>query len=78
MTPTPMSMADPLRPTGYTWEATDEDVAARYGIPLEQIVRFDVNTSPTPPAFIERLLAAGRFTPAGGDPRRGGATAYAL
>lgn len=63
MTPTPMSMADPLRPTGYTWEATDEDVAARYGIPLEQIVRFDVNTSPTPPALIERLLAAGRFTP---------------
>ena len=38
-----------------------EEVAARYGIPLAGIVRFDLNTSPTPPALVSRLLAAGRF-----------------
>lgn len=63
MSPTPMGFADPTQPAGYSWEATDEDVAARYGIPIERIVRFDVNTAPTPPAFVERLLRAGRFGP---------------
>ena len=61
MSPTPVSFGLPTEPAGYTWEATDEGVAARYGIPIEQVVRFDVNTSPTPPALVERLLAAGRF-----------------
>lgn len=63
MSPTPMGFADPTQPARYSWEATDEDVAARYGIPIERIVRFDVNTAPTPPAFVERLLRAGRFGP---------------
>ena len=61
MSPTPVSFGLPTEPAGYTWEATDEGVAARYGIPIAQVVRFDVNTSPTPPALVERLLAAGRF-----------------
>ena len=49
MSPTPVSMSDPTRPTGYTWEATSEAVAERYGLPVDQIARFDLNTSPEPP-----------------------------
>jgi hypothetical protein len=48
MSPTPVSMSDPTAPAGYTWEATSEQVAARYGIPVEQVARFDLNTSPAP------------------------------
>lgn len=61
MSPTPVTFNLPTQPAGYAWEATDEGVAARYGVPIERVVRFDVNTSPTPPALVERLLAAGRF-----------------
>jgi histidinol-phosphate aminotransferase len=61
MSPTPVSFSDPTAPASYSWEATDDEVAARYGIPREQIIRFDLNTSPTPPALAGRLLAAGRF-----------------
>ena len=55
--PTPTSSP----PTAYAWEATDEQVAERYGVPLEQIVRFDLNTSPAPPDLALRLLHAGDF-----------------
>ena len=48
-------------PAGYAWEATSEQVAARYGVPLERVMRFDLNTSPTPPEFATRLLASGPF-----------------
>ena len=61
MSPTPVTMSDPVAPTGYSWEATSEQVAARYGVPVEEIVRFDLNTSPTPPDVAARVLAAGRF-----------------
>jgi histidinol-phosphate aminotransferase len=61
MSPTPVSMSDPTAPAGYTWEATSEQVAARYGVPLDRIVRFDLNTSPEPPELAARVLAAGRF-----------------
>jgi histidinol-phosphate aminotransferase len=61
MSPTPVTFSSPVLPTAYAWEATNEQVAARYGVPIESIVRFDLNTSPTPPALVERLLAAGRF-----------------
>ncbi len=61
MSPTPVTFGLPTEPASYAWEATDEGVAARYGVPIEDVVRFDVNTSPTPPALVERLLAAGRF-----------------
>ena len=61
MSPTPTSMSDPTAPASYSWEATDEEVARRYGLPLESIVRFDLNTSPAAPAAVAELLAAGRF-----------------
>jgi histidinol-phosphate aminotransferase len=58
---TAVTFASPTAPAGYAWEATSEAVAARYGIPLERIARFDLNTSPAPPELAERLLAAGRL-----------------
>jgi histidinol-phosphate aminotransferase len=61
MSPTPVTFTSPVLPTSYAWEATNEQVAERYGVPIETIVRFDLNTSPTPPALVDRLLAAGQF-----------------
>lgn len=61
MSPTPQAAADPTRPASYSWEATDEGVAARFGIPVEQVIRFDLNTSPAPPELLAEMLAAGRF-----------------
>ena len=61
MSPTPVTMSDPTAPASYAWEATSEQVAARYGLPVESIVRFDLNTSPAPPELAARVLAAGRF-----------------
>ena len=61
MSPTPVTMHDPTAPAGYSWEATSEQVAARYGIPVESVARFDLNTSPTPPDLAARILAAGDF-----------------
>ncbi len=61
MSPTPTSMSDPTAPAAYSWEATDEEVARRYGLPIESIIRFDLNTSPAAPAAVAELLAAGRF-----------------
>jgi histidinol-phosphate aminotransferase len=61
MSPTPVTFASPTQPASYAWEATDEEVAARFGLPVESIIRFDLNTSPAPPEFTRALLAAGRF-----------------
>ncbi len=61
MSPTPVTTSLPTAPPGYSWEATDEQVAERYGVPLERIVRFDLNTSPAPPDLVDRILVAGRF-----------------
>ena len=61
MSPTPVTFTSPVLPTSYAWEATNEQVAERYGVPIESIVRFDLNTSPTPPALVDRLLGAGQF-----------------
>jgi len=61
MSPTPVTFTSPVLPTSYAWEATNEQVAERYGVPIDSIVRFDLNTSPTPPALVDRLLAAGQF-----------------
>jgi histidinol-phosphate aminotransferase len=58
---TPVTFASPTKPAGWTWEATNQEVAARYGVPIEQVVRFDQNTAPTPPGVVLELLAAGRF-----------------
>jgi len=61
VSPTPVTFASPGQPASYSWEATDEEVAARYGLPVESIVRFDLNTSPGPPELVSSLLAGGRF-----------------
>jgi histidinol-phosphate aminotransferase len=61
MSPTPVTTALPTQPASYSWEATNEEVAARYGVPIDEIVRFDLNTSPSPPELATRILAAGRF-----------------
>ena len=61
MSPTPVTFSPPNAPSTYSWEAADEEVAARYGLDPSSIVRFDLNTSPAPPAIAQRLLAAGRF-----------------
>lgn len=45
----------------YAWEATDEEIAARYGVPIERIIRFDTNTSPVPPALAATVMAEGVF-----------------
>ncbi len=58
---TPVTFGLPTQPAGYSWEATDEEVAARYGVPIGDILRFDLNTSPAPPAIAAELLAAGLF-----------------
>jgi len=56
-----MSMATPTAPSVYTWEATNEAVAEKYDVPIERILRFDLNTSPAPPDLVARVLAANRF-----------------
>jgi histidinol-phosphate aminotransferase len=61
VSPTPVTWSSPTAPISYAWEATDEEVSARYGVPVDEIVRFDLNTSPAPPAMAARILAAGRF-----------------
>ena len=61
MSPTPVTTSLPTQPASYSWEATDEEVAARYGVPIESILRFDLNTSPTPPEIAGRILADGTF-----------------
>ncbi len=61
MSPTPVTFASPIAPAGYAWEATTEQVAARYGLDPTDVIRFDLNTSPAPPAAATRVLAAGRF-----------------
>jgi histidinol-phosphate aminotransferase len=61
MSPTPVTSSLPTQAATYSWEATDEEVASRYGVPVEDVIRFDLNTSPTPPALVGDLLAAGRF-----------------
>ncbi len=48
-------------PAEYTWEATDQEVAEQAGIPLAQVVRFDLNTAPAPPEVAVRLLRSGEY-----------------
>ncbi len=65
MTPSPFAVTSPTDPASYAWEATNESVAERFGLPIEQVIRFDLNTSPEPPELLARILQAGRFvTPA--------------
>jgi histidinol-phosphate aminotransferase len=61
MSPSPFAVSSPTDPASYSWEATDEGVAERFGIPVSQVLRFDLNTSPAPPELVKRLLEGGRF-----------------
>jgi histidinol-phosphate aminotransferase len=61
VSPTPVTTSLPTQPASYSWEATDEEVSARYGIPIDQVLRFDLNTSPSPPEIAGSVLAGGRF-----------------
>jgi histidinol-phosphate aminotransferase len=61
MSPTPVTFTSPDHPASYSWEATNEEVAARYGVPLESVARFDLNTAAAPPTMAQRVLDAGRF-----------------
>jgi histidinol-phosphate aminotransferase len=61
MSSTPAGMALPSAPTAYAWEATDKQIAERYGVPVDRIVRFDLNTSPAPPELALRLLRGGDY-----------------
>jgi histidinol-phosphate aminotransferase len=55
-------MSAPVQPLPtYDWEPTTDFLAAKYGLPRESIVRFDVNTSPVPPD-LGRVLS-GTFFP---------------
>jgi len=56
-----VTFASPTKPASWSWEATSESVAERYGIPVEQVVRFDQNTAPAEPARVRELLEAGRW-----------------
>ncbi|HKZ92786.1 MAG TPA: histidinol-phosphate transaminase [Candidatus Limnocylindrales bacterium] len=40
----------------YAWEEPNHVLAARYGLAPEDVVRFDLNTSPATPAFLPELL----------------------
>jgi histidinol-phosphate aminotransferase len=57
VSPTPVTFSTPNQPSSYSWEATVEEVAARYGVPMEDVVRFDVNTAPLPPDLAQRVMA---------------------
>jgi histidinol-phosphate aminotransferase len=61
MSPTPVTFNTPNQPSSYTWEATNEEVAARYGVAIDDVVRFDLNTAPTPPDVAQQVMSAGRF-----------------
>ncbi len=61
MSAPPLTAGTTASPAGYAWEATDEQVGERYGVPLSAIVRFDLNTSPAPPDLALRVLRAGAY-----------------
>ena len=61
MSPTPVTFGLPTQPASYSWEATDAEVAARFDISIEDILRFDLNTSPAPPELVAGILSSGVF-----------------
>jgi len=61
MSPSPFAVTSSTDPASYEWEATDDGVAERFGIPVSEVLRFDLNTSPAPPRLVGELLATGRF-----------------
>jgi histidinol-phosphate aminotransferase len=57
-----MSMSQAPVSQVYTWEPSNHWIAERYGLRPTDILRFDLNTSPTAPDFIAEALA-GPFDP---------------
>ena len=53
MSPTPVTFGLPTQPASYSWEATDEEVAARFGIPIER-------DPPVRPQHVARAAGARR------------------
>lgn len=51
----------PMVPSRYAWEATNEEISARYGLPVERILRFDLNTSPETPRLAAEVMTRGAF-----------------
>jgi len=58
---TTVTFFSPTKPASWSWEATNAEIAARNGLPLASIVRFDTNTAPAPPEVVREILAAGDF-----------------
>jgi len=58
----------------YAWELSSETVAARHGITVRDVIRFDLNTSPFPPASWDAAMEAAR---AAGQPNEYFDTSYA-
>ncbi|MFN8621906.1 MAG: histidinol-phosphate transaminase [Chloroflexota bacterium] len=56
-----MSTSTPVSQV-YTWEPSNQWIAERYGLRPSDVIRFDLNTSPTAPAFLAEALA-GPFDP---------------
>ncbi len=44
----------------YAWELSSEAVAARHGLRVRDVIRFDLNTSPFPPASWDAAMEAAR------------------
>ena len=61
MSPTPATFASPIKPSSWSWEATNEEISVRYGVPIERVVRFDTNTSPMPPLQVAEMLAGNEW-----------------
>ena len=45
----------------YEWEASSEVVAARHGLDPRDVIRFDLNTSPFPPASWDAAMEGARL-----------------
>ena len=61
MSPSPFAVTSPTDPASYSWEATDEGVAERFGIPVEPGPAVRPQHLARPARAARRLLAAGRF-----------------
>ncbi len=58
----------------YAWELSSEAVAARHGLRVRDVIRFDLNTSPFPPASWDAAMEAARVA---GQPNEYFDTSYA-
>lgn len=47
----------------YAWEASNDAIAARYGLDPRQVVRFDTNTAPLPPECYDEVIDRVRAIP---------------